>query len=178
MTNELFELARRRRSCRRFTGEKIADDIVEEILKVALLAPSSWGGHPIEFVIVRDKEMIKKIARCKRMGAGPLPQADVAIVVMANTSGLELWIEDAAVASTYILLAAEQFDVGACWIHIRNRAGQRTTADEEIRRLLGAPENFSVLNVVVLGGKGEKKSARTEKDLPRENIHREKFSAH
>lgn len=177
MTNELFELARRRRSCRRYTGEKISDELVDEILKVALLAPSSWGGHPIEFVVVRDKDMIKKIARCKRMGAGPLPQADVAIVVMANTAGLELWIEDAAVASTYILLAAEQFNVGACWIHIRNRAGQRTTADEEIRRLLGVPENFSVLNVVALGGKGEKKSARTEKDLPRENIHREKFSA-
>ena len=175
MTNELFELARRRRSCRRFTGEKISDEIVEEILKVALLAPSSWGGHPIEFVVIRDKDMIKKIARCKRPGAGPLPQADVAIVVMANTSGLELWIEDAAVASTYILLAAEQFNVGACWIHIRNRAGQRLSADEEIRRLLGVPENFSVLNVVALGGKGEKKSERTEKDLPRENIHREKF---
>ncbi len=177
MTNELFELARRRRSCRRYTGEKISDEKVDEILKVALLAPSSWGGHPIEFVVVRDKDMIKKIARCKRMGAGPLPQADVAIVVMANTAGLELWIEDAAVASTYILLAAEQFNVGACWIHIRTRAGQRTTADEEIRRLLGVPENFSVLNVVALGGKGEKKSARTEKDLPLKNIHREKFSA-
>ena len=177
MTNELFELARRRRSCRRYTGEKISDEKVDEILKVALLAPSSWGGHPIEFVVVRDKDMIKKIARCKRMGAGSLPQADVAIVVMANTAGLELWIEDAAVASTYILLAAEQFNVGACWIHIRNRAGQRTTADEEIRRLLGVPENFSVLNVVALGGKGEKKSARTEKDLPLKNIHREKFSA-
>lgn len=177
MTNELFELARRRRSCRRFTGEKISDEIVDEILKVALLAPSSWGGHPIEFVVARDKDMIKKIARCKRMGAGPLPQADVAIVVMANTAGLELWIEDAAVASTYILLAAEQFNVGACWIHIRNRAGQSLSADEEIRRLLGVPENFSVLNVVALGGKGEKKSARTEKDLPRQNIHREKFSA-
>ena len=175
MTNKLFELARRRRSCRRFTGEKISDEIVDEILKVALLAPSSWGGHPIEFVVFREKDMRKKIARCKRPGAGPLPQADVAIVVMANTANLELWIEDAAVASTYILLAAEQFDVGACWIHIRNRAGQRTTADEEIRRLLGVPENFSVLNVVALGGKGEKKSSRTEKDLPRENIHREKF---
>ena len=177
MTNELFELARRRRSCRRFTGEKISDEIVDEILKVALLAPSSWGGHPIEFVVVRDKDMIKKIARCKRMGAGPLPQADVAIVVMANTENLELWIEDAAVASTYILLAAEQFNVEACWIHIRNRAGQRLSAAEEIRRLLGVPENFSVLNVVALGGKGEKKSSRTEKDLPLRNIHREKFSA-
>ena len=176
MENELFELARRRRSCRKFTGEKIPNEIVDEILKIALLAPSSWGGHPIEFIVVRDKEMIKKIARCKRMGAQPLLQADVAVVVMANTSNLELWIEDAAVASTYILLAAEQFNVGACWIHIRNRAGQHVSADEEIRQLLGVPNNFSVLNVVALGDKGENKSARTEKDLHFENIHREKFN--
>ena len=99
MANELFELARRRRSCRKYTGETIPDAVVDDILKIALLAPSSWGGHPIEFVVVRDKDMIKKIARCKRMGAGPLSQADVAIVVIANTSNLELWIEDAAVAS-------------------------------------------------------------------------------
>ena len=92
MINELFELAKRRRFCRRYSGEKIPDEIISEILKVALLAPASWGGHPIEFVVVRNKDMIKKIARCKRMGAGPLAQADVAIVVMANTSNLELWI--------------------------------------------------------------------------------------
>ena len=177
MENKLFELARRRRSCRRYSGEKIPDEIVDEILKVALLAPSSWGGHPIEFVVVRDKAMIQKISRCKRMGAGPLSQADVAIVVIANTSNLELWIEDAAVASTYILLAAEQFNVGACWIHIRNRAGQLSTADEEIRQLLGVPNNFSVLNVVALGGKAENKPARTENDLPGKNIHYETFSS-
>lgn len=176
MANELFELVRRRRSCRKFTAEKISDEIVNEILKVALLAPSSWGGHPIEFVVVRNKEMIQKIARCKRMGAAPLLQADVAIVVMANTTNLELWIEDAAVASTYILLAAEQECIGACWIHIRNRAGQRLSADTEIRQLLNVPDNFSVLNVVALGGKAENKPARSEKDLPLKNIHREKFS--
>ncbi len=175
MTNELFELARRRRSCRKYTGEKIPEEIVDEILKVALLAPSSWGGHPIEFVVMRDKSTIQKIARCKRIGAPPLLQADVAIVVMANTTGLELWIEDAAVASTYILLAAEQFNIGACWIHIRNRAGQQTTADEEIRELLDVPDNFSILNVVALGVKAEIKSARTESDLPLKNIHHERF---
>ena len=171
----LFELVRKRRSCRRYTGETVSNEVVNEILKVALLAPSSWGQHPIEFVVVRDKELIRKIARCKKMGAGPLSQADVAIVVIADTSNCELWIEDAAVASTYILLAAEQFGIGACWIHIRNRAGQTTTADAEIRQLLQVPANFSVLNVVALGQKGENKSARTEKDLHLENIHYEKF---
>lgn len=81
----------------------------------------------------------------------PLPTADVAIVVMADTADCELWIEDVAVASTYILLAAEQFGVGACWIHIRNRQGQRKSADEEIRQILGVPDKYSVLNVVALG---------------------------
>ena len=105
------------------------------------------------------------------MGAGPLPTADAAIVVMADTADCELWIEDAAIASTYVLLAAEKFGVGACWIHMRNRQGQRKSADEEIRQILGVPDNFSVLNVVALGQKGETKSSRTEKDLVWQNVH-------
>jgi len=95
--------------------------------------------------------------------------------VIADKSDCELWIEDAAVASTYILLAAEYFNIGACWIHIRDRAGQKFTADEEIRELLNIPRNYSVLNVVALGQKAEKKSVRTEEYLHFENIHYEKF---
>ena len=78
-------------------------------------------------------------------------------------------------ASTYILLAAEQFGVGACWIHIRNRQGQRKSADEEIRQILGVPDKFSVLNVVALGQKSEKKSPRTEEDLVWQNVHSERY---
>ena len=173
--NPLFELARHRRSIRRYTGEEVPEDVVQEILKIALLAPSSWGRHPIEFVVLRDRATIEAVARCKRMGAGPLPTADVAIVVMADTADCELWIEDAAVASTYILLAAEQFGVGACWIHMRNRQGKRKSADEEIREILGVPDKFSVLNIVALGQKDEKKSPRTEKDLAWQNVHFERY---
>ena len=60
MKNFLLEIAKSRRSCRNYTGEKISEEIVNEILKIALLAPSSWGRHPVEFVVVRDKDMIKK----------------------------------------------------------------------------------------------------------------------
>ena len=169
------EIVKNRRSCRKYTGEEVSEEIVEEILKIALLAPSSWGEKPVHFVVVRDKKMLKEISACKRIGAGPLPTADVAIVVAIDKKNCELWIEDAAVASTYILLAAENLGIGACWIHIRDRAGKKFTADEEIRQLLKIPQNFSVTNIVALGQKGEKKSARTEKDLRFENIHREIF---
>ena len=172
---DLLEIAKSRRSCRKYSGEKISDEIVEEILKVALLAPSSWGKKPVHFIVVRDKKMLKEISACKRIGAGPLPTADVAIVVAVDKSDCELWIEDAAVASTFILLAAENLGVGACWIHIRDRAGKILTADEEIRELLKIPQNFTVTNAVALGQKNENKSLRTEKDLHFENIHREIF---
>lgn len=173
--DSLLDLALRRRSIRRYSGEHVPDAAIRSILQTALLAPSSWGRHPVEFVVVRDREMIQAISRCKRMGAGPLPSADVAIVVMADTADCELWIEDAAVASTYILLAAEEIGIGACWIHMRNRQGIRRTADEEIRKLLGVPDNFSVLNVVALGQKGEEKAPRTEKDMYWGNVHMETY---
>ena len=68
MQNQLFELARKRRSVRRYTDSHIADDVITEIMKVALTAPCSFGHHPVEFVVVRDKDMIEKIAACKKLG--------------------------------------------------------------------------------------------------------------
>ena len=68
MQNQLFELARKRRSVRRYAGDHIADDVITEIMKVALTAPCSFGHHPVEFVVVRDKDMIEKIAACKKLG--------------------------------------------------------------------------------------------------------------
>lgn len=171
----MLDLAKKRRSIRKFTSEKVDKAIVDEIMKVALLAPSSWGKHPVEFVIVEDKMTIKQLAKCKRMGAGPLKDASVAIVVIVDRSNCELWIEDGAVASTYLLLAAEELGVGACWIHMRGRDGQVGTAEEEIQQLLGIPSNYGVLNVVALGHKGEYKPERSEKDLHFRNVHYSKF---
>ncbi|MBO6109271.1 MAG: nitroreductase family protein [Methanobrevibacter sp.] len=175
MKNNLLDLTLKRRSIRNYLNEEIDDEIIQEILNVALTAPSSWGGHPVHFIVVKDKNMIQKIAHCKAMGAAPLTKAKVCIVVMADTSRCELWIEDASVASTYILLAAEQFDIGACWIHIRNRDGQIKTADEEIRDLLNVPNSFRVLNCVALGKKGEFKNEYLKENLSFENIHYEHY---
>ena len=175
MKNDLLDLTLKRRSIRNYTDEEIDDEIIQEILNVALSAPSSWGGHPVHFIVVKDKDMIRKIAHCKAMGAAPLTKSNVCIVVMADTSRCELWIEDASVASTYILLAAEQFGIGACWIHIRNRAGQIKTADEEIRDLLNVPSSFRVLNCVALGKKGEFKNEYQKENLSFENIHYEQY---
>ena len=167
----MLELALKRRSVRRYTGEDIDDALLEKILKVALLAPSSWGRHPVEFVVVRNRQTLHDLAACKRMGAGPLGHATVAVVVIVDRNDCELWIEDGAVASSYLLLAAESYGLGACWVHMRGREGQHASAEQEIRTLLGIPERYGVLNAVAFGVKGEQKKPRTEQDIMLGNLH-------
>jgi len=153
--NKLLELSLKRRSIR--------------------TAPSSFGHRPVEFVIVKDKETIQKLADCKSLGGSQIIGADAVIAVMVNQDRGEFWIEDGAIASSYILLAAEQYNVGACWVQIRNRRGLKKTSDEEIRDLLNIPDNYAVLNLVALGGKGEQKKAYTENDFDKNKIHYEKY---
>ena len=178
MENDLYELTRKRRSVRHYGDKHIDDEIISEIMKVALTAPTSFGHKPVEYVVVRDKDMIRKIGACKQMGGSQINGADVVIVVMVKTANkrqAEFWIEDGAIASAYILLAVEQYGLGACWVHIRNRMGQRGTSDQEIRALLGVPDGYSVLNLVAIGEDGETKKAYTDADLHTENVHYEKY---
>lgn len=175
MDNKLFDLAAARRSVRRYTSEPIPDEILDEIIKVALTAPTSFGHRPVEFVVVRDKQTIKQLAACKSLGGSQIIGADTVIVVMVDLERGEFWIEDGAIASSYILLAAEQYDIGACWVHIRNRVGKRKSSDEEIRELLNVPSGYAVLNLIALGYKGEVKQCYTEDSFDKSKIHHEKF---
>lgn len=175
MKNVLFELATKRRSIRRYTNEHINDDVLNEIMKVALAAPCSFGHRPVEFVIVRDRNRITELAACKSLGGSQIIGADAVIVVMVKLDRGEFWIEDGAIASGYILLAAEQYDVGACWVHIRNRRGRKGSSDEEIRELLDVPDGYAVLNLIALGGKGEIKRGYTESDFDFSKVHQELF---
>ena len=65
MKNDLFELAASRRSIRKYGGEPIDSEILDEIMKVALTAPCSFGHRPVEFVIVKDPDTIRELATCK-----------------------------------------------------------------------------------------------------------------
>lgn len=178
MENRLYELTRHRRSVRRYGVAHIAPEILEEIMKVALTAPTAFGYPSVEFVVIQDAELIYRVGECKSYGGSQINGADAVIVTMVKTADKresEFWIEDGAIASAYILLAAEQYGVGACWVHIRNRTGKRKSSDEEIRTLLGVPDGYTVLNLIALGEKAEEKRPYIDSDLRTENVHYGKF---
>ena len=171
----LLRLAEQRRSVRQYTSEPIDRKTIDKILTVAALAPSSYGQNPVEFVVVEGREQLSKLAACKRIGAPSVREAATAVVVMADTSKGELWVEDASVAAGYLLLAAEQYGIGACWNQIHLRDGQKHSASDEIRALLGIPDRYEVLCVVALGHKGEQKQPRSAEQMKKGRIHWGKY---
>ena len=105
--NSFSELIKMRRSMRKFTDELLSPDEAKLLLRAALMAPSSKGLHAWEFVVVEDKPTLEQLSRCKSQGADFLAGAPLAVVVLGDPQVSDVWIEDASVAATQMLLQAE-----------------------------------------------------------------------
>ncbi len=138
-----------RRSIRKYTGERITDETVTELLKAAMSAPSAGNQQPWHFVVVRSQETLDLIPTVHPYAA-MTPSASVLIAVCGDLNGLKYegyWVQDCAAATENILLAAHELGLGAVWL------GVHPTEDrvESIRRLLGLPEHVIPLALVPLG---------------------------
>lgn len=166
------ELIKIRRSMRKFTEEELTQDQVVALLRAALMAPSSKGTRCWEFVVVDDKEQLQALAHCKDKGAELIEGAPLAVVVAADPTVSDVWVEDASVATTMLLLQAEDLGLGACWVQIRNRSmADGKPAEEMVRGILGIPEHLRVLSVVAVGHKGMERKPFNEDKLLWEKVH-------
>ncbi|MFC1861228.1 nitroreductase family protein [Chloroflexota bacterium] len=59
--DEFLELARSRRSIRKFKPDPVPDEDLNKILEAARWAMSGANSQPWEFIVVRDKETISKL---------------------------------------------------------------------------------------------------------------------
>ncbi|MDH6306569.1 nitroreductase [Parabacteroides sp. PF5-5] len=170
--NSFSELLKTRRSTRKFTEQLLSPEQVELILKAGLMSPSSKRGTPWQFIVVEDKETLKKLAGCKPHGAGFLEECALAVVVMADVMSSEAWVEDTSIASILMQLQAEDLGLGSCWCQIR---GRQTESDEEsaqyVRNLFNVPYQLEVLSVIGFGYKAQENKPFDESRLQWEKIH-------
>ena len=166
------ELIKIRRSMRKFLPVPLKENELRTILRAALMAPSSKGMHSYEFVVVEDPSTIEALSRCKAMGADFVAGAPLVIAVLADPALSEVWVEDASVAATCLLLQAEDLGLGACWVQVRGRKTQDGGDSEQyVRRLLGVPEGHGVCCLVAVGHKGMERKPQNEDRLKWERVH-------
>lgn len=159
------ELAKKRRSHRKFTPEKIAEEQIQLLLDAALMAPTSKGLHSYSFCVVENPELLLALSQSKAMGSLFVAEAACAIVVLAEPEISDVWIEDASTAAMSMLYQAEDIGLGACWVQIRERRDADGKDSEEIvRGILSLPASKRVVCLIALGHKGmERKEQNLEK---------------
>ena len=173
MENNVLNLLKERRTIRQFTDKKVSKEIINQILKAGLLAPSSKNKKPVEFIVVENKEILLKLKECKSKGAEALNVAPCAIVIIADSELSDVWIEDASIATILLQLAIEDLGLGSVWIQMRKRESNLGNSEVQIRELLNIPENYGVLTVIALGYKDEYKEAYDEDVLDFSKVHNE-----
>ena len=172
----MLEILQKRHSVRKYTGEPISDQSLMTILQAGLLSPSSRAIRPWEFIVVREKDTLQKMANCRVNSAKMLEHAEAAVVVIGHAASSDVWIEDCAVAMSNMHLMADSIGLGSCWIQGRLRetpSGEST--EQYIRKLLHFPMDYQLEAILSLG-MPECHADKTEiASLHTEKIHWESF---
>jgi nitroreductase len=159
----------RRKSIRKYKNLGISDEIVETLLRAAMQAPSAGDEQPWEFIILRNKETMKKITEFHPY-SDMLLNTDVAIVICGDKAKEVFegyWVQDCSAATENILIEAESMNLGAVWLGVYPME-DRVAA---LKELLKLPESVIPLAIVPLGYPDENVAAVNR--FNPERIHRE-----
>jgi nitroreductase len=135
-------------------------------VEAAHLTASSMNGQPWHFVVVQNRDTLKKLGEAVKSGPY-IAQAPLAVAVAAERDS-RFGVSDASRAIQSMILAAWADGIGSNWAGFGGLTG--------VNRVLGIPDQFEVLAVIPFGypkkpvGKGRKQ----RKPLG-EVVHRERF---
>lgn len=184
---DLLQCILSRRSVRKYLPEPVSRDIIEEVLKAGMNAPSAGDEQPWHFVILDSRDLLDKLSEMHPY-AKMLKDVPAAILVCGDESTKrfkDFWVQDCSAASENILLAAHALGLGAVWIGIYSAENKDSdlyvvkvpdgdfilgiypteSMAREVKNLLKIPENVSPFSIIALGYPAEEKPGRLRYDI-------------
>lgn len=166
-----LELARTRRSVRRYDPRPVPEDKLNAVLEAGRVAPSAANRQPWHFVVITDPQV-----KTRLKDAYPRDwfyTAPVIIVVCVEpaaawtrSDGKNYADVDGAIAMDHMTLCAADLGLGTCWIAAFN--------PDVVREVLGLPERIVPLVMTPLGFPADTPSPKNRKPLGA-ILHRERW---
>ncbi len=170
------ELAKKRRSIRKFTSQQVEQEKVDAIIEAALRAPSARGARPWEFVFVKDKGLLEKLSVAKPGGAAFVKDASLGVVVCGDPSKSDQWLEDCAIAAVSMQYAAHSMGLGSRWTHMRgNNHNDGKSSRDYIAELLDLPDNLDVECIIAIGYPGEEMVPYRKEELAFDRVNHHRY---
>lgn len=174
--NDALSVIANRCSIRHYDQSKDVDDAtIEVLLKAAMAAPTAFNLQPWEFIVVKDKETLKRLSDTDRY-SDMTARASVAIIICGDTMNEvrgepnHWWPQDCSAATENLLLAATAKGLGAVWTAVYPHEN-RVAA---VRQILDIPDRFVPLCIVPVGYPADA-SARPKDKWKPAKIHKERW---
>jgi nitroreductase len=138
------------RAVRQLRPDPLPESVLHDILEVARWSGSAGNRQPWEFVVVRDRDILGRLAAIDGANAGHLANAAVGIAIVIRPEVPDLDAYDEGRLAERILLAAHALGVGAAVGHFTG-PGDTWAASAEAKRLLGIPDELVLRETISLG---------------------------
>ena len=150
-----------RRSVRKFQLRPVGRELLTELIKAGMAAPSACCKDPWHFEVVTNQNTLKAIASCLPNGAF-VANAGACICIVGDLSKahggeLSYMLQDCSAATENILVAAPLLGLGACWLGVHPRQ-DRVNA---LRKIFGLSDNMIPVCCIAVGWPGEHPQSRT-----------------
>ena len=148
---DVFEAVRTLLAVRGYQDKPVPDAVVRRIVEAGRLTGSGMNGQPWHFIVVRDRETLRKLGALASSGRY-VAQAPLAIVVATDKSRFA--VSDASRAIQSMLLTAWADGVGSNWVGFSGL--------EKVNAVLDVPAGLDVLAILPFGyparpvGRGKK----------------------
>lgn len=170
LSNAVLDNIYHRRSVRNYTDKEIPDEIVKELIRAGTYAPTAMNVQPWRFVVVKNKKLIAEyderakkafiemhkdtkipaLAGYLRNMTNPAMHlfygAPVLILIFTSSAGNFSEV-DCALAAENMMLAAQSFGIGSCWIGLAMGLGN----DAEFLQEIGVPEGHKLIAPLIFG---------------------------
>ena len=141
MANEVYEAVRTVMAVREYQDREVPEGVLRRVVEAAHLTASASNAQPWHFILVREREALRKLGALIRTGGYTAGAA--AAIIVAYEKKNQLAVSDCSRAIQSMILTAWGDGVGSNW------AGW--VGMENVRREFGLPDSYDVLAVVPLG---------------------------
>jgi len=167
----MINLLRTRRSIRKYSSAAVDSRMTSILVEAMLRSPTSRGTNSWEFIVVDDRNILSKLSIAREHGSKHLQGAPLGIVVCADSTKTDVWVEDCSIAAILIQLTAHDLGLGSCWIQVRNRNHtDAMSAEQYIQGVLGLPQHIKVECMISIGHPDEIKKPVADSDLDRKKV--------
>jgi nitroreductase len=155
VSNDTFELLRKRRTIRKFKAQEVSDELLAALLEAASIAPNRLDRRPLHYLVIRDAMTKRHIAEALRVRPY-IEEAPVVIAVCGNPEISATYELDASAAIENMLLAAVSLGLGAGWVGPKDSTLWQPTL-QVLRKAAAIPAKIDVVSLVCIGYPDEDK---------------------